>query len=126
WVREMLPKLGWGALGLAIALLVGLYLTKLWRRVAPRFASEQALALSLHRAALDRLSEVAVRRRPGETREAFAARVAAQVPSLARLAAVTEGRALGSGRAMQVPRAELLGVAQRARSEHARAFPFGR
>lgn len=126
WMREMLPKLGWGALGLVIALLLGLYVTKLWRRLAPRFADDQRLALLLHRAALDRLSDVAVRRAPGETREAFALRVAGQVPSLARLASVTEGRALGSDRAKQVPRAELLSAAQRARQEHARAFPFGR
>lgn len=126
WVRHVLPALGWGALGLVIALLVGLYLTKLWRRVAPRFASDPQLALVLHRAALDRLSEVAVLRRPGETREVFAARVADHIPSLARLTAVTEGLALGSDRAKQVPRAELLSLAQRARSEHARAFPLGR
>ncbi len=126
WLREFLPTLGWGALATLIALLVSLYLTKLWRRLAPRFASDPQLALVLHRAALDRLSDVAVRRMPGETREAFAARVAAQVPSLAQLAAVTEGRALGSTRAQQVPRAELLSVAQRTRSEHARAFPLGR
>lgn len=126
WVRHVLPALGWGALGLLIALLVALYLTKLWRRLAPRFASDPQLALVLHRAALDRLSEVAVRRKPGETREAFAARVADRIPSLARLTSVTEGLALGSDRAKQVPRAELLSVALRARREHARAFPLGR
>jgi hypothetical protein len=64
WLREFLPTLGWGALATLIALLVSLYLIKLWRRLAPRFASDPQLALVLHRAALDRLSDVAVRRSP--------------------------------------------------------------
>lgn len=125
-VIAFLPTLGWGALGLLLTLLVCLYLVKLYRRVAHRFASDAALAHALHRAALDRLSEVGQRRAHGETREAFAARLALQVPSLARLTAITEGRALGSARAGQVPRAELLTLAQQARREHALAFPLYR
>ncbi|MEZ4325305.1 MAG: transglutaminase-like domain-containing protein [Polyangiales bacterium] len=123
---EHLPALGWGALAGVLLLWLALYVAKLYRRVAYRFASDAQLARALHRAALDRLSEVSLRRARGETREAFAQRVAGDVPSLARVAAVAEGRALGSPRATAVPRAELLALGVAVRREHARAFRFRR
>jgi protein-glutamine gamma-glutamyltransferase len=69
--------------GLLIALVL-LYMGKLWRRLAPSFAS-RALPRVAYRAELDRLAEVALHRQHGETREAFAARVARLTPSFVRL-----------------------------------------
>jgi hypothetical protein len=61
-----------------------MYAVKVWRRTTPRFAAA-ALPRVAYRAELDRLSEVALRRRFGETREAFARRIAAASPSFERL-----------------------------------------
>jgi transglutaminase-like putative cysteine protease len=69
---------------LALALL-GLYLTKLWRRLIPLFAPPRDIARVSYRAALDALGEAGFTREEGETREAFADRVAAQVPAFRRL-----------------------------------------
>jgi protein-glutamine gamma-glutamyltransferase len=73
-----------GALWLSALMLFWMYAVKIWRRVSPAFASG-ALPRVAYRAELDRLSEVALRRRFGETREAFAARIAALSPSFPRL-----------------------------------------
>ena len=72
-------ELGLGAAGLAGAMLVASYLTKIVRRVrrgSPRL---------VYRAALDRLSDIGAGRRLGETRERHAARVATIAPSFAAL-----------------------------------------
>ncbi len=69
---------------LAFLLLALLYLIKLWRRVAPVFAGS-SLSRVGYRAELDRLAEVSLHRGFGETREAFAARVAREAPSFRRL-----------------------------------------
>ncbi len=65
-----------------LAALCLLYAAKLWRRAAPRFASEAALPRVAYRAALDRLAEAGLARRAGESREAFARRLAGPLPSL--------------------------------------------
>jgi len=98
-LETLLAYVGYGALSLALALLLSLVLTKLWRRLAPRWASSEALPRVAYREALDRLSEVAIRRRRGETREAFARRLASELPSFARLTEVHVGAAYGSARA---------------------------
>jgi len=61
------------------ALILFSYLIKLWRRLAPLFAGRSAPRVA-YRAALDRLSDVALQRRRGETREAFAERLARDAP----------------------------------------------
>ncbi len=63
------------------AILMLLYLIKLWRRVIPRFTGKERLARLSYRASLDRLAEVGIRREYGETREQFAKRAAALSPS---------------------------------------------
>jgi transglutaminase-like putative cysteine protease len=70
-------------LGLVLALVL-LYLIKLWRRAAPRFAGS-SLPRVLYRAELDRLSELSLRRDYGETREQFAARMRELSPSFSAL-----------------------------------------
>jgi transglutaminase-like putative cysteine protease len=80
-LREWVVRI---ALWLSALMLMLMYAIKVWRRTTPRFAAA-SLPRVAYRAELDRLSEVAVRRHFGETREAFARRVAAQSPSFERL-----------------------------------------
>ncbi len=80
------------------ALLAGAALAfavKLYRRLLPRVAREGELPRVGYRAALDRLAEVGLRRRFGESRERFAARVGATAPSFAELTALHLRAALG-------------------------------
>lgn len=81
WLRV----LGYAALWLLAAALVALYTTKLWRVVAPSFATQKSIARLAYRAALDSLSAVGYVRDQSETREQFAARVAEIVPSFTDL-----------------------------------------
>lgn len=87
-------------LGVALACVLALlYLVKAWRRLAPWFAG-RALSRVGYRAELDRLADVDRHRRVGESREAFAARIAPEVPSFERfterhLAAVFGARVAG-------------------------------
>ncbi|MFK7985356.1 MAG: transglutaminase family protein [Sandaracinaceae bacterium] len=66
------------ALGL---ILMGLYLAKLWRRVAPSVVGEKNRPRAYYRLSLDRLAEVGLAREFGETREQFAARIAGTAPA---------------------------------------------
>lgn len=80
----------WLVRGVGIAALMTLFLlyaVKLWRRVAPRFAGT-SLPRVAYRAELDRLSDLALRREFGETREHFADRIQALAPSFSRLTAL--------------------------------------
>jgi transglutaminase-like putative cysteine protease len=70
------------------ALLLLGYAVKLWRRLAPRLASDVQAPRVVYRAQLDRLSDVALRRGYGESREAFATRVAQASPSFRALTAL--------------------------------------
>lgn len=96
WTMSTLLAVALIALG---GVLLLLQLIKTWRRLAPRFASPKAQPRVAYRAALDRLSELRLRRRRGETREAFAARVATEAPSFVLLTRVHVGAAFGSRRA---------------------------
>jgi len=82
---------------LGLALLV-LYAGKTWRRVAPRVARPAHAPRVAYRAALDALADLGIRRRFGETREAFAARVAPIAPSFAALTRTHLADALGPRR----------------------------
>jgi len=80
----------WLLLGLAAAaatLLAVLYSVKIWRRLAPALAPAGQLYRVCFRAVLDRLAEVGVRRRFGETREEFALRLPVLGPEFAELSA---------------------------------------
>jgi len=77
-----LGTLGRVALVAALGALLFLYGAKLARRLAPRFAPASSQPRLAYRAVLDALSDVDQRRRFGESREAFARRLAETVPSL--------------------------------------------
>ena len=79
--RRISLTFGSGVLALLAVVLFLLYLVKLWRRLAPTWAPAAALPRLLYRAELDRMGELAVRRAPGESREAFAKRVRDRFPS---------------------------------------------
>ncbi|MBW2528355.1 MAG: transglutaminase domain-containing protein, partial [Deltaproteobacteria bacterium] len=68
-----------------LAVVIGLYLIKIWRRVVPWLASARAQPRVSYRLALDLLSEAGLSRRYGETRICFAERVADRVPCFHRL-----------------------------------------
>ncbi len=71
-----------GMLPAGFLLVVALYSVKIWRLLAPRFASARQLHRVAFRAALDRLAEVGFVRNFGETREEFADRLATIIPEL--------------------------------------------
>ncbi len=83
-----------------LALLLGLAaaLVKLYRRVAPRFVGAGELYRVAYRAALDRLAEIGLRRRFGESREHFARRVEATSPAFVDLTGGHLAAAFGSRR----------------------------
>jgi transglutaminase-like putative cysteine protease len=77
--------IGYGALFILVGALLSLYLTKLWRRVAPLFASARVMPRVGYRKALDLLAEAGYSREYGETREHFAERVEAVSPTFKKL-----------------------------------------
>jgi protein-glutamine gamma-glutamyltransferase len=89
-LRALLPLLA--------AVLLALYVLKVWRRLVPGFARARTMPRVSYRAALDMLAEAGLWRRTGETRESFAERAGPLAPSLARLTVVHCGAALGSRR----------------------------
>ncbi len=88
-LKKRVKTWGWTTLRVVTSVLglvlIVLFSVKLWRRVIPRFASAAQVSRLLYRADLDRMSEVALSRRRGETREAFANRLARELPSLVPL-----------------------------------------
>jgi protein-glutamine gamma-glutamyltransferase len=113
---------GWAALLVLTAALLFLFAGKLWRRAAPLWARPETLPRVAYRAELDRLSEVAIRRRSGESREAFAARVAENLPSFGPLTHLHVGAAFGSRRARE-DLATLRDRARAVRAELRRSVP---
>src|SRR5690606_33865873 len=96
--RNFGRDLAFGFLFMIVIGLALLYIAKLWRRVIPRFASQKALPRVGYRAAIDMLTDAGVTRRYGETREAFARRVARQAPSLPGLPSMHVAAAFGDPR----------------------------
>ncbi len=119
---EALLSAGEALLGLLLGALAFLLLGKAWRRVWPRLAPVSALPRVVYRAELDRLAELSLRRRFGETREQFAARLADIAPSFQRLTLAHVGAAFGSRR---IP-ADLRVLAREVRRDLRRAFPWWR
>jgi hypothetical protein len=79
--RRVTLTAGVWLLGIIGGVLLLLYVVKVWRRLAPRFARAPSLPRVVYRAELDRLGEVSVRRAPGESREAFASRLRDRLPA---------------------------------------------
>lgn len=118
WARDALGQ------GLLVAF-VALYLAKLWRRLAPLFASAKSLPRVAYRAELDRLAELGLFRRRGESREAFASRVSHVAPAFKELTNVHVGARFGS-RAALARSAELKPLIRVIQTERRRAFRWWR
>jgi hypothetical protein len=101
--------IGGGSLLLLAAL--ALYVTKLWRRLAPSIAGGRALPRVGYRAALDMLAEVGLARDFGETREAFAERAAKAAPSFRELTELHVAARLRDPQTPEDKRAELTRLA---------------
>ena len=99
-------------LGLLALLLLG-YGIKLWRLAVPSLAGARSVHRVAYRAALDRLVEVGHRRRPGETCEHFAERLALPGSALPSLARAHVGRLFGSRRLPGVRETRRLAVGAR-------------
>ena len=98
--REPFPwgLIGWVLLGVLGAVIVAAYSVKLVRWLLPSMAGPEATHRWALRSALDGLSDVGMRRLPGETRESFADRLEDLVPSLRPLTMAHLRAALGPGR----------------------------
>ena len=105
------------------ALLALLYAVKLWRRWAPYLAPAARLPRLAYRAQLDRLGELSVRRRYGESREHFARRVASS-PAFTDLTAQHVAATFGAQ--TPPPRRQLLTLLAEARRELAQRTPLWR
>jgi protein-glutamine gamma-glutamyltransferase len=127
WIRDLARMLG-RSLGTGLGLLVvALYLGKLWRWAMPHVVRGEQFSRLAYRAELDRLAELGLVRRRGESREAFAARVRAQLPSFSPFTALHVGARFGSELAKQKPRGELEAMVRGVRRERRQAFgPFRR
>jgi transglutaminase-like putative cysteine protease len=111
------------AAGLALLAAAALaFAVKLYRRWLPRVARTGELPRVGYRAALDRLSDVGLRRRFGESRERFAARVGATAPAFAELTALHLRAALGPPDAPDA--AALRRLEARVRGELRRGVPL--
>jgi transglutaminase-like putative cysteine protease/uncharacterized membrane protein (UPF0136 family) len=87
--RTRLARLGMWArnagLGVLFMSIVLLYVTKWGRRIAPHVSSPQRVGRAAYRGAADRLADLGVVRRHGETQSEFATRVGAMSPAFATL-----------------------------------------
>ena len=77
------------------AIMALLYAYKMWRRLAPLFASSKQRPAASFRVTLDRLAEAGIAREYGETREQFAKRAAAVCPPFERATALMLAHTLG-------------------------------
>lgn len=121
-------RLTWSAVGRALLLALAVVLalagaTKLYRAAVPAWTGPGDLHRLGYRAALDRLAEVGVRRRFGESREAFAARAAAVSPAFVDLTAAHLRAVLGRPAAGDGAVAALRGLVRRSAREVGAAVP---
>lgn len=121
-IDDVRGPLGYGLAALLATLLIAGYGIKGWRRLAPVFAPSPR---AVYRAALDALSEGGVSREWGESREAFAARVRRDLPSLGKLTARHGAVAWGGNVAADVAR-EMIDARRELARELARKTPWWR
>ena len=96
-LREVMQKIGKLMLPLIALMLACLYVIKLWRRMEPRFCSQDRLPVAAYRATLDALADLGFRRGYGVTREQFAQNLSRQAPDLGVITGLHMRHALGAG-----------------------------
>lgn len=109
--RDLRGLVSNAAVALVLLVLLAGYAVKAWRQLAPIVGGSGARPRLVYRAALDRLASAGVVRRPGESHEAFAERLARELPGLGTLTRVHAAAAFG-GRA-GAPDLSALGPAAR-------------
>jgi transglutaminase-like putative cysteine protease len=122
WIKAFARKALMGVGYAALAVLFVLYLVKIWRAAAPALSSSSSLARVAYRAEIDRLAEVGITRKRGESREAFAARVRAELPSLSPLTLLHVGAHFGSERAKSATKADIVALRRGLRAERNSRF----
>ena len=122
WLKDIGRVLGRASLGILLATLLFFYLVKLWRSVAPAWAKPAQRTRVAYRRELDRLAELGLVRRRGESREAFAERVASELPSLRGLTALHVGVHFGSQLSKMRAESSLPTAVARLHEERGRAF----
>ena len=117
--------IGYATLVSFVFVLLVLYGVKLWRFVSVRVAKPAAYPRVVYRELLDRLSEVSIRRHRGESREAFARRIASDLPTFEAVTTLHVGAAFGSALA-RTQAAQLIQYHRAVCQERARAVPLWR
>ena len=124
-LRAAARALALGLAALALLALAALVAGKVWRRIAPWFCRVDRLPVVAYRTALDRLADGGVRRRFGQTREAFATGEAAFSPAFGELTRLHLEAALGRTRPA-LGRREALALGRRVAAELARRVRWWR
>ena len=117
WIKALARQALTGLGYLTLGVLLVLYLVKIWRAAAPALTSSSSLSRVVYRAEIDRLAEVGLTRRRGESREAFAARVRAELPSLQPLTSLHVGAHFGSERAKSASKEDIQALRRGLRAE---------
>jgi hypothetical protein len=104
--------------------LFSFYVIKGWRRWIPEFADTPGLSRVLYRAHLDRLSELRLRRRVGESRERFAERLTSICPSFSPLTEFHLRAAFGAQ--SQIDASDLRSLSSLIKVELTTVIPFWR
>ena len=121
-VLAVLSSIAIVAAYLVAAILALLVVIKVWRRLVPAVASQRALPRVVYRAELDRLAELGIYRRYGESRESFASRLMTSLPSFEPLTKAHVAAAFGDS----FPDAGLRGRARQLHREVRMAHPWWR
>lgn len=123
-IREA-PRYARFALYALVGIFVLLQITRLFRRIHPRFAGAAALPRAAYRSVADALAEAGIRRARGESREAFASRIAAEAPTFVGITDALEASAFG-GREYHARVGRLADASRRARAELRAKVPLWR
>ncbi|MEW6278595.1 MAG: transglutaminase-like domain-containing protein [Candidatus Eremiobacterota bacterium] len=110
---------------LAVLSILGLYIAKVWRRLAPYYGPDQDRLRRTYRAGLDCLSEVGRRRGYGQGRLEFAQRLSQEFPTLLELTRMHLDRTMGRPGEGPPAREALLLLYVNLQEEVRRAIPRG-
>jgi len=108
--REIAMILGYVVLCSLLLGLTSLYLIKSWRRLIPLISRDRSLPRLRYRAELDRLSEIQLTRRFGESRERFASRIQSISPSFTSLTQIHIASVFGASDVYQPERVRELTI----------------
>ena len=114
-------SVGQAFLGALLTFVLLMFGVKLWRSLVPYVGDTQSLPRLQYRSLLDRLSEVSIYRNQGESREAFADRIANELPSFENVTDLHVAAAFGSSTKQSD---HLRSLAKNTQGERCRAYPL--